>query len=258
MKKKILILSIIICILISIFSFSMSADTDKNIELNVPNQISIEEGTKKVEVVMSLGEFTGIEDNIVLGYQGDLEYDKTMFTSATIEGLNEWHNDASTVLLGMSDVAKSNTDIAKITLTLKDGLVKGNTGKIKINNFILSGGEDDERFEFTKEITVTIKEKTVEQQHNTPTTLVPSTTPGTTTTPTPVSTSTTETKEEPKKTTNSTKQNLVEINTKKVDTTTTNKTIPKTGQKDISKIFIIVVLLIGIFSFIRYKNITIK
>ena len=45
--------------------------------------------------------------------------------------------------------AKPNTDITKITLTLNQNLTAGISGKININNVLLSDGEND--FTFNKE-----------------------------------------------------------------------------------------------------------
>ena len=272
MKKKVLMLIVIISIFVIIFNYCIAAEA-KNIELNVQDQITVEEGTETLEVIVGLGEFTGIEDNVVLGLEAQLEYNENMFTSIEAEGTNGWivtYEPATKVLVGevTSAIAKSNTNIAKITLKLKSGLTAGTEGEIKLNNVILSGGGEE-------------KQTTVQPTPpSTPQTQQPSTTPESPT-PTPTPSTTTQTPSTPSTPTaqtntqdNTSKQNLntnnnrantnvkdiVATNTKTIASATTAevKNIPKAGKSNIPIIIFIVTLISLSFSFIRYKSIKLK
>ena len=287
MKKKVLMLIVIISIFVIIFNYCIAAEA-KNIELNVQDQITVEEGTETLEVIVGLGEFTGIEDNVVLGLEAQLEYNENMFTSIEAEGTNGWivtYEPATKVLVGAvtSAIAKSNTNIAKITLKLKSGLTAGTEGEIKLNNVILSGGGEDEKFEFNKIVKVAVEEKQTTVQPtppSTPQTQQPSTTPESPT-PTPTPSTTTQTPSTPSTPTaqtntqdNTSKQNLntnnnrantnvkdiVATNTKTIASATTAevKNIPKAGKSNIPIIIFIVTLISLSFSFIRYKSIKLK
>ncbi len=293
MKKKVLMLIVIISIFVIIFNYCIAAEA-KNIELNVQDQITVEEGTETLEVIVGLGEFTGIEDNVVLGLEAQLEYNENMFTSIEAEGTNGWivtYEPATKVLVGevTSAIAKSNTNIAKITLKLKSGLTAGTEGEIKLNNVILSGGGEDEKFEFNKIVKVAVEEKQTTVQPtppSTPQTQQPSTTPES---PTPTPSTTTQTPSTPSTPAaqtntqdNTSKQNLntnnnrantnipstnntnvkdiVATNTKTITSATTAevKNIPKAGKSNIPIIIFIVTLISLSFSFIRYKSIKLK
>lgn len=297
MKKKVLMLIVIISIFVIIFNYCIAAEA-KSIELNVQDQITVEEGTETLEVIVGLGEFTGIEDNVVLGLEAQLEYNENMFTSIEAEGTNGWivtYEPATKVLVGevTSAIAKSNTNIAKITLKLKSGLTAGTEGEIKLNNVILSGGGEDEKFEFNKIVKVAVKEKQTTVQPtppSTPQTQQPSTTPES---PTPTPSTTTQTPSTPstpavqnntkdntnkqntnKQNTNNNRANtnipsttnntnvkdIVATNTKTITSATTTeiKNIPKAGRSNVLNIIFIVALISVSFSFIRYKSIKLK
>ena len=83
-----------------------------------------------------------------------------MFQSVEVEGLNGWtanYESSTKVLLGDVDRANPNTDITKITLTLKDDVQPGTEGKVQINNILLTDGDND--FSFNKEVTVKMEEE---------------------------------------------------------------------------------------------------
>ena len=102
---------------------------------------------------MTLGNLQGLEEtagNIVLGYQAKLSYDSAMFKSVKVEGMNGWTATYENgTIVADTTSAKPNTDITKITLTLNQNLTAGISGKININNVLLSDGEND--FTFNKE-----------------------------------------------------------------------------------------------------------
>lgn len=161
MKNKIIMTILIIAMILTIGTISSFAEGEANIELKLNGQTTINEDTKTVELTLSLGDFTGVEDGATLGYQATLEYDKNMFQSVEVEGLNGWtanYESSTKVLLGDVDKANPNTDITKITLTLKDDVQPGTEGKVQIKNILLTDGDND--FSFNKEVTVKMEEET--------------------------------------------------------------------------------------------------
>lgn len=160
MKNKIIMTILIIAMILTIGTISSFAEGEANIKLNLNGQTTINEDTKTVELTLSLGDFTGVEDGATLGYQATLEYDENMFQSVEVEGLNGWtanYESSTKVLLGDVDRANPNTDITKITLTLKDDVQPGTEGKVQINNILLTDGNND--FTFNKEVTVKMEEE---------------------------------------------------------------------------------------------------
>ena len=160
MKNKIIMTILIVAMILTIGTISSFAEGEANIELNLNGQTTINEDAKTVELTLSLGDFTGVEDGATLGYQATLEYDENRFQSVEVEGLNGWtanYESSTKVLLGDVDKANPNTDITKITLTLKDDVQPGTEGKVQINNILLTDGDND--FSFNKEVTVKMEEE---------------------------------------------------------------------------------------------------
>ncbi len=238
MIKKIIMIMMLFTILMGGIQSCLATDT-KNVELNIKGETTIKEDAKTVELILSLGEFIGVEENVPFGYEGKLEYDKDMFASVTVEGLNKWnaeYSSSSYNLIGDITKAVSNTDIAKITLTLKEGVKPGTTGKIKLSNFLLTDENND--FTFNKEITITMEQKQI-----------------------PDTEKTDSEKPKPKEETTNNQQIQSEKTANirgKTDTTIVNKNIPKTGISNLVIIMLIVVIVIGIFSLLHYKKIKLK
>lgn len=145
MKKTILItISVILVILISLLSTrsTVNADTKFSATLTTDKQ-TITNDMKEVTLYIKIGNF--VSDGI-LGYEATLQYDENVFENVKMEGLNGWNNpsyDNSTKkFLSTSENAVGGTDIAKITLTLKDNLTAKNT-TVAINDFTISDGSDN-------------------------------------------------------------------------------------------------------------------
>ena len=154
MKKRILIIALVI-ILMFVFG-TINSFAAGNIELNVQGKTTVNSTDDTIELTLSLGSFTDIEEGQPLGFQGALEYDEDMFESIVVQGLNGWTvNYADGTFMGETDVANANTQIAKVTLTLKDAVEPGTSGKIQFNDILLTDGTND--FTFNKEITVTLQ-----------------------------------------------------------------------------------------------------
>ena len=253
MKKIISIIFIIMILIAGTVNVKATDDQAKNIELNVSGQTTIGVDERTVEIIISLGNFTGVSENIVLGYQAILEYDENMFESIEVEGLNSWTTtyEASTkILIGelATATAKQNTNITRITLTLKDGVQPGTSGTINLRNIELTDGTND--FTYNRTITVRIEEEsnpgdnTNTIQDNTTNTngqnqagnSVISNNVSATNTPNSAS-------------------GLNRTNSSNVDNTTATKVIPKAGMTNILIIGICVVIVAGIIFKIKSRKI---
>lgn len=74
-----------------------------------------------------------------------------------MNGWNASYEESTGVFIGDVATAKSNTDIAKITLTFKDNVKAGTTSAFQLTKFNLTDGEND--FLSNQEVTVKIIEK---------------------------------------------------------------------------------------------------
>ena len=243
MKKNIgLCIFMLIIVLISNLSYAVETP---NAELKVvANKQKIQTTDKTVEVIISLGNLQGLEktgDKIVLGYEATLAYDMKMFKIAKVEGLNGWsaNYETSTGKIVADTVsASANTDITKITLTLNDNIESVVSGDVKVNNLTLTDGTND--FTINKNITITneIKTNSDEDSNN---------------------------KEETAKENSQNKiiekvtDNQVTTNEqKKSDSSTATGNLPKAGLKNIALLILMIIVITGGFSFIRYKMIKLK
>lgn len=166
MKKvnlKFIVSTIILMLIISIASAVKAANGSLTVKITPDASKAITD--QKVYVTLSLKDFNNVETTWPMAAEGNLEYDKTIFSNASIEGLNGWSasiNQSGKILLDTSSV-KENTDIAKITLTIKDSKASFTTD-IKVNSFALTNGTDSEDNEnvnienmnLTAKVTVTI------------------------------------------------------------------------------------------------------
>ena len=252
MKKKLIITSILIVLMFSLFSIAqgVKAAEAKSIEMNLAGNKTVKKDAKTIEVSLSLGQFIGVEENIVLGYQATMEYDKDMFSSVTAKGENGWTvtPPEGPAIVGelATPTAKANTKIATFTLTLKDGVTPGTSGTFKLNNLKLSDGED---FEVTdnKSITITVEEEKT-----------PATTPQTTPTSEQGETPKQQTQQQTPVAKTTTQQQTTSTKQTGSSQTKTTSTLPKAGAQNYIVITFLIVSIIGIFAFIRYKTIKIK
>lgn len=218
-----------------------------NIEMNLtPSTVQVDEGTKTVELTLSLGAFQGIAEGSVLAYQGNITFDTSVFESVEANKINEdWTAKiASNIIQGDTDNAKPNTNIAKIVCTLKDGLPAGTTGKITISNLTISDGTDaTDHINYTKTSTITIgstSQGTGESQGDEQ-----------------VGTGEEGTELQLEETTQQ-GNSVTQSSSSSADATTASSTIPKAGTQDFIKIAILVILAMALFSLIRYKMIKLK
>ena len=245
--KKIITSLIVLLMVIVMYQISYATDTS-SVEFNFNGDSKITEGTKTVTYTISVGNFQNIADNAIMGYEAVLEYDSNVFSSASIEGLNDWtaqYTESTKRLLGETRTkAEPNKDIAKITLTLKEDAPVGNT-TIKLNNVLLTVNDTDD-FNYTKEATLTIEAKSEEGKNET--------TENTTG-------NTTQQGETKNQTENSTSSNT---DSSEFQSLTSNKAenksksvLPKTGTAKIA-LFVVIIAIVGIGCLIKYKSIETK
>ena len=243
MKKNIgLCIFMLIIVLISNLSYAVETP---NAELKVVvNKQKIQTTDKTVEVIISLGNLQGLEktgDKIVLGYEATINYDTKMFKSIKVEGLNGWsanYETSTKKIVADTASAIENTDITKIILTLNDNISTVTSGNVNIINLTLTDGTND--FIINKNITITneIKTNSDEDSNN---------------------------KEETAKENSQNKiiekvtDNQVTTNEqKKADSSTATGNLPKAGFKNIALLILMIIVITGGFSFIRYKMIKLK
>ena len=106
--------------------YATENSTGASVVFNFSGDSKVTQGTKTVTYTISLGDFVGIPENAMMGYEAVLEYDSNVFSSATIEGLNDWtaqYTESTKRLIGETRTkGEANKEIAKITLTLKESL----------------------------------------------------------------------------------------------------------------------------------------
>lgn len=114
---------------------------------------------KTIILTLSLGKFTNVKENAMLGYETILNYEEDIFETVEakdVKGLNGWtatYSPTTKAIIGDPIVGAENTDITEITLHLKDGIEAENT-TISLTNFLLS--DDDENDLYTSDLPIEI------------------------------------------------------------------------------------------------------
>lgn len=185
MKKTLLSLVMILLIIslaISSYAIEIGEDEQEEVTQKVEVDEETKETTPKVEVkfkqaetnsentiklVLSLGKFTEVKENAMLGYEAKLNYQEEIFETVEtkdVKGLNGWtatYSPITKAIIGDPIVGKENTEIAEITFTLKEG-IETKKAIISLTNFLLS--DDDENELYTTNLSVEIKIENQEQQ----------------------------------------------------------------------------------------------
>lgn len=229
MKKRVVTIVLVIILMFIIGTVHSLATSNVNIEMNVEGQTTINTTNNTVELILSLGDFTGIEEKQPLGYQGMITYNDNIIEGITVEGLNGWtanYEESTKVLMGEIDSSTANTQIAKIILTLKEGLTAETTGTVEFKDILLTDGTND--FSFNKEIVITIKE----EENNEKNEVNDNTING--------------------ETTNTSNTSIKANNT---DTTVAKKVLPSAGTKNIIIIGIVGIILLAVIFKIKARKI---
>lgn len=132
---------LLLIVLISTLTFADSGSLTVRINPDASKAIS----DKEVYVTLSLTDFNNVETDWPMAAEGILEYDKSIFDSVSIEGLNGWSasiNDDGTLVLDTSKVTDGD-EIARITLKVNENVDSYET-EIKVNSLSVTNGEDAE------------------------------------------------------------------------------------------------------------------
>ena len=154
MKKTVMSLIIIFIVLFCTVK-SFASET-----MSVEGNTTLKTEEKTVELTISLGDISSFIEGEPLGFQGTLTYDENMFQNVLVEGLNGWtinYEETTKTFMGETDVASADTQIAKVILTVKDGVEAGTSGTVNFSNILLTDGVND--YTFNNEVVVTMEEE---------------------------------------------------------------------------------------------------
>ena len=232
-KMKLLI-TVIVAIILLTMSTLVNAETGGNysVGMSLTSNSKLKEG----EIVTVTLNLTSVNaGNGIDTIEADFAYDTNVFESlaeSDFQTSNNWRvsyrPDTNRVTLQKNTRVTSNETIVTIQLKAKS-TVSVDSSSIKLSNIIASGGRVADGG--TGDITVNNAVVTLSKEKN-----------ASSTTETPIQTPTTN-----KTTTNNTVK----------DSTTTNKTkLPKTGIAQYGTIAILIVAIVGIFTYALYKKIS--
>ena len=150
MKKvnfKFIISTLIMVVLIALSTSSFAATGSLTVSF-VPD-VSKAISDKEVSVTLSFIDFNNVDANLPMAAQANLQYDSSVFSGATIEGLNGWSatlNSENKILIE-SSLSSNPTEgaVAIVKLTIKDNVTTFNTN-ITINSLDITNtdGMSDE------------------------------------------------------------------------------------------------------------------
>ncbi len=150
MKKKQIIVGIAIFLLIVLSVGFVWASVEDNCEVTLQtNSTEITQSQRQVTIMINLDAYDG---DGYLGYEGTLQYDTNVFEDATITSLSDWetanYDKASQRIMATTTTAKAGTQIAQITLDLKEGITK-TSATVSITDLIFSDGNTQKTFSQT-------------------------------------------------------------------------------------------------------------
>lgn len=160
--KKLLIcfFSIILILSSAIISYADSLSCSVGI---VCNSTKISKNTKKIEIQVNLDSYNG---DGTLGYEGKIEYDSNVFESVTIKQAENWEAVSYEAQTGKFVSTTTNAkagNVATIVLKVKEG-VTANTTDVVITNLTFSDGEST--IMLNKTITFSIEKNTEDNGGN--------------------------------------------------------------------------------------------
>lgn len=173
--KKILVSSIIILIILSIaissYAVEVGGDTQEEVTPKIEVKFKAAENNNEntIKLVLSLGKFTDIKENAMIGYEAKLNYEEEIFETVEakdVKGLNGWtatYSPITKAIIGDPIVGKEDTEIVEITLTLKEG-VETEKATVSLTNFLLSDDDENELYTTDLPIEITIKNQEPQPQ----------------------------------------------------------------------------------------------
>lgn len=228
--------------------------------LKMTSEIKLDEKNKEVKVKIGYGEIKGLGEGELISYQGIITYSQEYFGELTQDDIKAesgytavYNPENKRLIVEATRTPKSNENTVEITFKLKENVKDVTTSiELKLEEFTDSK-TDFEKSTLKTEITIssntndatktetTKTESTKEDQNN----------------------KTESTKEDNKKGELEILPDVTKTETTKTDSATKDttvspeKTLPKTGVTTVALI-ILAVLVVGILSLVRYRNIEIK
>lgn len=223
--------------------------------LKMTSEIKLDEKNKEVKVKIGYGEIKGLGEGELISYQGIITYSQEYFGELTQDDIKAesgytavYNPENKRLIVEATRTPKSNENTVEITFKLKENVKDVTTSiELKLEEFTDSK-TDFETTTLKTDITITSNtndakktEATKDDQSN----------------------KTESTKEDNKKgeleiLTETTKTQTTKTDNVTKDTTVSpEKTLPKTGVTTVALI-ILAVLVVGILSLVRYRNIEIK
>ena len=204
-----------------------------NVTLNMTKELETTIDATSITIKLGIGTVQGLEEGTLISFKGILQYDPTIFTEVTVEGLNgytaTYAPETQRIVVDPKEAVEA-TEIASITLTLAEG-VDPCTTSITFQTEELTDWTND--FELNTYISaIAIKENIPEQPEE----------------PEQPNDDQNQTPTDPNNTNNT--------NTP-TDNTIADKDLPKAGMKTLMTL-IAIVGIVGVLALVRYKKIQIK
>lgn len=201
-----------------------------NVTLNMTESFTTTVDATSVTIKLGFNNVQGLEEGTVVSFKGILQYDSSIITGVTVEGLNgytaTYAPETHRIVVDPKE-AIAGTEIVNITLTLAEG-VQPCTTTVNFQMEEFTDGTND--FELnTYTSAIAIKENIPEQP---------------------------ETPEQPNDDQNQTPTDPNNTNTP-TDNTIADKDLPKAGMKTLMTL-IAIVGIVGVLALVRYKKIQIK
>lgn len=233
--------------------------------LKMTSEIKLDEKNKEVKVKIGYGEIKGLGEGELISYQGIITYSQEYFGELTQDDIKAesgyiavYNPENKRLIVEATRTPKSNENTVEITFKLKEN-VKDVTTNIELKLEEFTDSKTDFKTTTLKtEITITSNTSDATKTESTKTE----------STKEDQSNKTESTKEDNKKgeleiLTEATKTEITKTQTTKTDnatkdtTVSSEQTLPKTGVTTVALI-ILAVLVVGILSLVRYRNIEIK
>lgn len=233
--------------------------------LKMTSEIKLDEKNKEVKVKIGYGEIKGLGEGELISYQGIITYSQEYFGELTQDDIKAesgytavYNPENKRLIVEATRTPKSNENTVEITFKLKEN-VKDVTTNIELKLEEFTDSKTDFKTTTLKtEITITSNTSDATKTESTKTE----------STKDDQSNKTESTKEDNKKgeleiLTEATKTEITKTQTTKTDnatkdtTVSSEQTLPKTGVTTVALI-ILAVLVVGILSLVRYRNIEIK
>ncbi len=233
--------------------------------LKMTSEIKLDEKNKEVKVKIGYGEIKGLGEGELISYQGIIAYSQEYFGELTQDDIKAesgytavYNPENKRLIVEATRTPKSNENTVEITFKLKENVKDVTTSiELKLEEFTDSK-TDFEKSTLKTEITITSNTSDATKTESTKTE----------STKEDQSNKTESTKEDNKKgeleiLTEATKTQTTKTQTTKTEnatkdtTVSSEQTLPKTGVTTVALI-ILAVLVVGILSLVRYRNIEIK